>query len=191
MNEDQSREDLGTYLKDHYAGGVGALELLEHLIKEHGNDPLGNFFSRLREEIQADHDQLHSLMTRLGHEESSLRNAGAWMAEKLGRAKLGFGDETDGLPLFQALETLAIGITGKRLLWRALRRCAKTHPALQKIDFGALEKRALEQFDRVEAARLNIATATWASPDSSDSELGINSFGLICVGLAEIQIGED
>ena len=63
--------------------------------------------------------------------------------------------------VFQALETLAIGITGKRLLWRALREVRNTHPALQKIDFGALEKRALEQFDRVETARLNIATATF------------------------------
>ncbi len=35
------------------------------------------------------------------------------VAEKFGRGKLGFGGgETSGLPLLQALETLAIGITG-------------------------------------------------------------------------------
>jgi hypothetical protein len=84
------------------------------------------------------------------------------MAEKFGRAKLGSGSETYGLPLLQALETLAVGITGKRLLWRALGQVRETNPVLQRTDFAALEKRASEQFERVEAARLKIATATFS-----------------------------
>jgi hypothetical protein len=28
-----STEDLGTYLQDHHAGSVGAVELLDHLIR--------------------------------------------------------------------------------------------------------------------------------------------------------------
>ena len=157
----ESNEELGTYLKDHYAGGVGAVELLEHSAKTHEEKPLGTFFKRVLADVRVDLETLHEILSALGFEESRVRNTGAWVAEKLGRAKLGFGDETDGLPLFQALEMLAIGITGKRLLWRALREVRNTHPALQKIDFGALEKRALEQFDRVETARLNMATATF------------------------------
>ncbi len=72
--------------------------------------------------MKADHEQLHEIMTALGIEESNARNAGAWMAEKFGRGKLGFGGgATSGIRLLQALETLAIGITGKLLMWRALK----------------------------------------------------------------------
>ena len=164
MKEDQSREDLGTYLKDHYAGGVGALELLEHLIKEHGNNPLGNFFSRLREEIQADHDQLHSLMTRLGHEESSLRNAGARMAEKFSRVKLGFATSGDSqLRLLESLEARLLGVTGKRFLWRALAALRPALPILEELDLAQLEARAKDQADRVDAERLKSACDAFRS----------------------------
>ncbi len=164
MKEDQSRENLGTYLKDHYAGGVGALELLEHLIKEHGNDPLGNFISKLREEIQADHDQLHSLMTRLGHEESSLRNAGARMAEKFSRVKLGFATGGDSqLRLLESLEALLLGITGKKYLWRALAAVRSGWPILAEMDLAQLEARAKDQADRVDAQRLEAACEAFRS----------------------------
>lgn len=157
----ENKNDLGTYLRDHYAGGIGAVELLEHLAKTHEDKPLGTFFKGLLGDVDSDLETLRGLMSALGFEESRVRNAGAWMAEKVGRVKLGSGSETYGLPLFQALETLAIGITGKRLLWRALGQVREAHPGLKSIDFAALEKRAHEQFDRVETARLKIAEATF------------------------------
>jgi len=162
MNEDQSREDLGIYLKDHFAGGVGAVELLEHLVKEHADDPLGAFFSELRAEIQADHEQLHNLMTALGYEESSLRNAGAWMAEKFSHAKIGFaaGKESK-LGLLQALEALLLGINGKRLLWRSLAVTKHSSPILQKTDLARLEARAVDQADRADTQRLKTARAAF------------------------------
>jgi hypothetical protein len=88
------------------------VELLEHLSTAHDDKTLGTFFHDLLAEVKADHDRLHDIMKALGIDESSMRNAGAWVAEKFGRGKLGFGGgETSGLPLLQALETLAIGIT--------------------------------------------------------------------------------
>jgi hypothetical protein len=102
-----ANEQLEVYLKDHYAGGVGALELIEHSIKTHEGTPLAAFFEELRGDVKADHEQLHNLMTTLGFEGSGVRDAGAWMAEKLGRAKFGFsGGETSGLRLVQTLESL-------------------------------------------------------------------------------------
>jgi hypothetical protein len=157
----ENKDDLGIYLKDHYAGGVGATELLQHLIKAHESEPLGIFFQGLLEDVSADLKTLHRLMTGLGLEESSVRNAGAWMAEKFARAKLGFGGGQDGLELLQALETLFIGITGKRLLWRALAKVDRADWVLHETDFNQLEKRALEQLDRVEAKRLALAGATF------------------------------
>jgi hypothetical protein len=157
-----NNKELGTYLRDHYAAGVGAIELLEHQARTHKDKPLGAFFKSLLADVTLDLETLHGLLFTLGFEESRVRNAGAWMAEKLGRAKLGFSSETYGLPLLQALETLAIGITGKRLLWRALSEVRRADPAHQEIDFAALEKRAVDQFERVEAARLKIAIATFS-----------------------------
>ena len=121
MTDAVNKDQLEVYLKDHYAGAVGALELIEHSIKTHEGTPLAAFFEKLHGDVKADHEQLHNLMTTLGFEDSGVRNAGAWMAEKLGRAKLGFsGGESSELRLLQTLESLFLGITGKQLLWRAL-----------------------------------------------------------------------
>lgn len=158
-------EPLEVYLKDHYAGAVGALELIEHSIKAHEGTPLAVFFQELHGDVKADHEQLHNLMSALGFEESDVRNAGAWMAEKLGRVKLGFsGGEASGLRLLQTLESLYLGITGKRLLWRALQALRDSSPVLQRTDFEHLEKRALEQLEKLEAQRLAAAHAAFARP---------------------------
>jgi hypothetical protein len=162
MSEGRGKEDLGVYLKDHYAGAVGALELLEHLIKEHSEDTLGPFFTALRADIKADHEQLHNLMCALEIEESSLRNAGAWMAEKFSRAKIGFSaGEDDALRLLQSLETLLLGVTGKKSLWRALIAAKDSSSVLQWTDFDQLEARAVEQSERIEARRLAAARAAF------------------------------
>ena len=121
MSDAAHGDEIEIYLKDHYAGGIGALELLEHSIETHAGTPLAAFFAELHGDIKADHDQLHNLMTALGVADSDARNAGAWLAEKFSRAKLGFsGGDGSGLRLLQTLESLTLGITGKRLLWRAL-----------------------------------------------------------------------
>jgi hypothetical protein len=155
---DDKNCDLGTYLQDHYAGGIGALELIDHLAKAHADDELGNFFRGLHADIDADHTQLHNLMTALHFEESSVRNAGAWMAEKFGRVKLGFtGGDEESLRLLQALDTIHIGITGKRLLWRALQAARDSSTVLRQTDFARLEQRAIEQAERVDNKRLAVA----------------------------------
>jgi hypothetical protein len=112
-----SSNDLRTYLSDHYAGGVGAIELLEHLSKIHQDDRWSKFFRELLSDVKSDHEILRRLITDLGFDDSSVRNAGAWIVEKVGRIKIGFGAGTNGgLRDFEALETLFIGIIGKRLL---------------------------------------------------------------------------
>ena len=162
MSDAAKKDQIGIYLKDHHAGGVGALELIEHSIKGHAGTPLAAFFAELHGDIKADHEQLHKLMTTLGVADSGARNAGAWMAEKFSRAKLGFSDgDVSGLRLLQTLESLILGITGKKLLWRALHAVRQSSPALQQMDFEHLEKRAIEQADRVEIKRLETARAVF------------------------------
>ena len=80
--------------------------------------PLGSFFVEIEKEIKADQDTLRDVMRTLGVEESKVRKAGAWAAEKVGRARLIIaGDEPGSLGLVLTLEGLIMGVTGKKLMW--------------------------------------------------------------------------
>jgi ABC-type hemin transport system ATPase subunit len=153
-------EYLSDYLNDHLAGSIGARELLDRLIEACVGKPLERFFRDLRREIEEDQEQLEELMAKLGVSESSVRKAGAWLAEKLSRAKIDLG-EREEMGIFLALEALHLGISGKRSLWRALQAASRTMPELARLDYSGLEKRAIEQCERVEARRLEIARAVF------------------------------
>lgn len=151
-------KDLPIYLNDHLAGSLGALQMLEDIIAHHEGKPLEPFLKVLRDDIAADQKELKQLIQYLGIDESSVRKAGAWVAEKLSRAKLGVGDSGEpNLELLQSLESLSLGITGKRWLWHTLGQAAASAPRLSGFDFARLEKRAADQFDRVETQILEIA----------------------------------
>lgn len=159
-----SKEKLTTYLNDHLAGSVGALELLDHLIETYKGKPIELFFKDLRNEISADQGTLQDLIEKLGKEESPVRKAGAWVAEKFSRAKIRLSVSEEGkIGLFHALEGLVLGITGKRGLWTALAAAADTVPQLRELDYAHLEKRAAEQCGRVEAKRLEVAREVFRS----------------------------
>ncbi|HKP92298.1 MAG TPA: hypothetical protein VJS88_00250 [Chthoniobacterales bacterium] len=156
-------EELTSYLNDHLAGSVGALELLDRLINVYKDHPLKKFFEGLRAEIGDDQRHLQELIGKLGAEESAVRKAGAWIVEKLSRSKIDLDDagEEGGTGLFLALEALVLGITGKRSLWRALQAASRSVPELARLDYAGLEKRAIEQCERVEAKRLEIARSVF------------------------------
>lgn len=151
-------ENLSGYLNDHLAGSVGALELLDRLIDTYKGKPFERFFIDLRNEIDADQETLKELIASLGEEESTVRKAGAWVMEKVLRGKIQLGARGENeMGLFLALEGLALGIHGKRSLWRALAVASEAIPRLRTRDYVALERRAVEQQDRVEAKRLEVA----------------------------------
>jgi hypothetical protein len=158
-------KELDSYLNDHLAGSIGAIELIAHWAKLYQDKPLGAFFTDLESEIKADQDRLRDLMRCLGVEESKMRQAGAWAAEKLGLARFVIaGGEPGGLGLVLVLEGLIIGITGKQLLWRALD--AANLPKAEGFDFKELQRRAEEQIKRTEVERLQAARR--AFPDPAD-----------------------
>ena len=151
-------DDLTSYLNDHLAGSVGALELIEHLAKNYPETALEGFFADLHTEVTADQQVLRDLMRTVEVKESAVRKAGAWMMEKLGRTKLGLEkNEVRGTGLLEALEGVVLGISGKALLWRSLAAATTRFPELNGFDYAALERRAVEQRDRVERQRLAAA----------------------------------
>ncbi|HEX5760588.1 MAG TPA: hypothetical protein VF121_15485 [Thermoanaerobaculia bacterium] len=151
-------EHIATYLNDHLAGSVVALELLEHLETAHAGTEVGRLAAEVRAEVEADSQVLESIMDRLEVARSRTRRAAAWLGEKAAELKLRLDDPTGGsLRLFESLEALSLGIEGKRSLWRALAAAAEEAPDLRLADYQDLIRRAEEQRSRVETARLEAA----------------------------------
>jgi hypothetical protein len=149
-------KELMSYMNDHLAGAVAALELLDHLIRKYQGQPLEKFLVDLRDDIEADRDELRNLVGTTRAQGSIVRKIAAWIAEKMARSKFKIAGEAMGeLGLVQALETLALGIRGKELLWRAL--AASNFPATRGVDLAKLERRAIDQQERVEEKRLAAA----------------------------------
>jgi hypothetical protein len=149
-------DNLATYLHDHLAGSVAGLELVEALAEQHEGEALGRFAGRLSKEIEADRRTLKDLAERIGPGGNPLKDAGAWLAEKVSRLKLS-RPAAGELGTFEALEALALGILGKKALWDALAVVAPQDPRLGEQDFGELSRRARAQHAQVEEQRLNAA----------------------------------
>jgi hypothetical protein len=156
-----ANERLATYLNDHLSGSVAAIELLEHLQAAYAGNQLEHFFSELRNDIEADRQELKRLMDQLEIAQSGPRKAGAWIAGKLAELKMRLDDSAHGpLRLLESLEAVELGINGKLALWRALIAAAEVAPALRgALDYQRLAKRATEQIDRVESHRVKAAKA--------------------------------
>jgi hypothetical protein len=159
-------KELASYLNDHLAGSVGALELLEHWAKLYEGKPLGRFFMDIEAEIRADQEKLREAMRFLRIEESSIRKVGAWFAEKAGRARVMIaGEEPKSLGLMLTFEGLIMGITGKKLMWRAL--AATNMAQLNGYDFDELQRRAEQQIKRIEAERMRAIFEAFAGTNRS------------------------
>ena len=92
MNE----KHLTNYMKDHFAGSVAAVELLNHLISSHRGKTHEQFFIQLREEIGEDQEVLQVLLHDLGAAGGAVRNTTAFLSEKLARIKLLLEDPSGG-----------------------------------------------------------------------------------------------
>ena len=153
-------EHLATYLNDHLAGSVVAVELMENLEELYADTPVAGFVAALRADVETDRQELESIMKRLEISESSTRKASAWLTEKLTQLKLRLDDSAHGdLRLLESFEALSLGIEGKKSLWIALAAAAEVSPKLQIADYERLKSRAEEQRSRVEAKRVEFAKA--------------------------------
>lgn len=159
-------KDLDSYLNDHLAGSVSALELIAHWAEVHKGEPLGSFFLQIEKEIKTDQETLRDVMRTLGVEESKVRKVAAWAAEKVGRARLIVaGDEPSGLGLVLTLEGLIMGVTGKKMLWKGL--AAAKLPPLDSYDFERLQHRAEQQVEHIEAERVSTVRQAFAGANRS------------------------
>jgi hypothetical protein len=155
---------LATYLQDHLAGALHAIELLRSMRDHFAEAPLGKFADEVLTEVEADRDVLAKLTERVGGSAGGMKEWGAWLLEKVSRLKLKHG-EADGLGTFEALEFLVIGIHGKWALWRAMSEIAPFDARLRVFDFAELIRRAENQHSKVEQQRLTSAQSVFRNAD--------------------------
>src|SRR5215207_459986 len=153
-----ANESLTTYLNDHLAGSVVALELLDHLKEDGAGTAEASILADVHADIEADRQELEAFMAQLGITVSEPRKATGWLLEKLSELKLRLDDAGDGaLRRLEALETVSLGITGKQALWHALAVAAEDAPELSGLDYARLARRAATQREVVESLRLHAA----------------------------------
>jgi hypothetical protein len=137
---------------------VAALELLDSLIQLERGKAGEPVLIAVRGQVEEDQQVLKTFLKEVGGKESRVRQAAAWITEKLGEAKLRLDNPGSGeLRILEALETVALGIQGKYALWRALSVASAVVPAMRHLDFAKLEKRALDQFQQIDSLRLQAA----------------------------------
>ena len=157
-------ESLTTYLNDHLAGSVGALELLNHLEKDGAGTAEASTLAGIHAEIKADRQELEAFMAQRGITVSAPRKATGWLVEKLSEIKLHLDDAGDGaLRRLEALETISLGIAGKQALWHAMAAAVEHEPELGALDYTRLGQRAETQRAVVEALRLRAAKEAFGS----------------------------
>jgi hypothetical protein len=146
----------GIYLNDHLAGSTVGRELAKRAAGSNEGTELGAFLTDLVEKIVEDRDTLRDVMRRLELREDPVKRAVALVGERAGRLKLN-GSLRSYSPLSRVveLEGLALGVTGKLALWRALAEV--DDPRLAEFDFAALAERAKAQQAGLEEHRLAAA----------------------------------
>lgn len=143
------------YLNDHLAGSAGAVGLIQTLAENSEDPDDERFFLELKAKVEEDRLLLKELIAKLGHSGSTFLEAAGDLTGKASRLKLMWeGLEPGRLGRFEAMEILALGIQGKRLLWLMMAELEPWVPEWDGIDFAGLELNAIAQRDAVEARRL-------------------------------------
>ena len=162
---------LHIYLQDHLAGAMFGLQLAQRCQRNNEGSELAEPLAKLTAEIAEDRRTLQAIMRDVGAEASRTKVAAGWTLEKVRRLKPN-GRLFEYTPLARVVEfeSLAIGISGKKAMWRALEDVASDDRRFARHDFSALAERADDQLARVEALRLSAARTAFAAVRSTDHE---------------------
>lgn len=144
-------KNIATYLQDHHAGSVGALELLR-AAAEREETLDREFCAELERDIAEDQEALEGLIARIGEKESAAKKAMGWIAEKLSRVKI--GGSAEPLPHLEFLETLLLGVRGKLALWEGIDSLPDGSTLREGLDLPDLIARAEDQLERIEERRV-------------------------------------
>ena len=159
VDSNDRRQALATYLRGHLAGADTAIHTVQGLREAYRGSPEGALFGSLYEQFRDDRDVVEGILTELGYtSRSAKRLAGRATGSVL---RVVAGGAPGDLSLFRMLEALAIGVQGKRCLWRAAQALvALPHPPGRR-SFVELEADAVRQWETIEQHRRALVPVTF------------------------------
>ena len=115
-------------------------------------------FRRLAKEFEEDRAVVRTLLTELGASQRSIKRAAGFASGTV--LSVTAGGEPGDLSLFRTLEALAIGVQGKRCMWRALQNL-RTIASVHGAEFIELEAKAVRQWEAIEERRRVLVERTF------------------------------
>ncbi len=143
------------YLNDHLGGAMLGSDLAEQIRDQSEGTPLGEVMTGIAADIEEDRETLLELMEALDVSRNPVKQVTGWVAEKASRVK--FSGASSGEPdhgTFMALESLRLGVAGKKCLWLALKQVRDRYPELANVDLDRLIERASGQEAELERERI-------------------------------------
>ena len=149
---------LITYLREHLSGSDAAYQVVDKLRRtSHGDEEL---FDRLLQEFEEERDVVRGILQALDASSLTVKRLAAQASAPLLRAAS--GGAPGELSLFRTLEGLAVGVQGKRCLWRALQALESRLTIPGGRGFSDLEAQAVRQWESIEQRRLTLVTQTFS-----------------------------
>ena len=154
------RGNLAAYLREHLTGSDAATRVVARLRHTHEGTREGALFRRLHEEFQEEREIVRGLLTDQGFSPRSVKRIAGQLGGLLFQNA---GDGARGDPaLFRTLEALAIGVQGKRCLWRTLQTLGHELCRFEPQRFPRLESQAAAQWEAIEECRRVLVPLTLA-----------------------------
>ena len=158
---DDRTSALATYLREHLSGSDAAIRVVERLRRTHAGTAEGRLFGALFIDFQHERDVVQAMLGEIGASTVSAKRivtgaGGALMAPGAASSERG------GLAFFRALEGLAVGVQGKRLLWRAMQELEPPFTQISRGRLRELETLAVRQCEAIDERRRTLACSTFA-----------------------------
>ena len=158
------RDALAAYLRDHLAGADTAITTVQGLRDTH-RGPEGSLFESLCEQFREDRGVVAGLLLELGYTSGSAKRlAGRATGSAL---RVVAGGAPGDLSLFRTLEALAIGVQGKRCLWRAAQVLVTLPHPQGRRSFVELEADAVRQWETIEQHRRSLVSVTFDANENA------------------------
>ena len=164
----QKRARFVAYLREHLSGARVAAAIVAQLRATHPGTSVGALAVRLFDELQDEQSVLIALLAECGASPRTFRHAAGDVAGAAVKEAAGGSPGDPGL--FRTLEALAIGVQGKRCLWRAL-QVLPGAPAPGGRTFVDLEAQALDQWDAIDRCRRSLVVDTFAGTQQATDDL--------------------
>ena len=142
VTRDVDDHALSTYLERHLSGSDAAVRLVDGLLSRTSVQEERDFLERFSRELEDERAVLRSIVDGLDHDKGLVQRGIGIATGVAAMAKTALPGSPDEL---EALEALAVGVWGKRLLWGALQTVADADERFDGLPLGALARQAEDQ----------------------------------------------